>query len=118
MDLFTFLFVYNFLGMSLWGAHRVQSLESYSAMTILPTFESALECKHQLVLYEIILQSERLVAKHYHRLRAPGCDSVVKLTQSVVRLIPEVVDVRLRPELITHINSLIDILEKLSIRDR
>ena len=104
--------------MSLWGAHRVSSLEGYSAMTILPTFESALECKHQLVLYEIILQSERLVGKHYQKLRAPGCDSVVKLTQSVVRLIPEVVDVRMRPELMTHINNLIDILEKLSIRDR
>ena len=57
--------------------------------------------------YEIILQSERLVGKHYQRLRAPGCDSVVRLTQSVVRLIPEVVDVRMRPELINHINSLI-----------
>ena len=44
-------------GMSLWGAHRVSSLEGYSAMTILPTFESALECKHQLVLYEIIMHN-------------------------------------------------------------
>ena len=43
--------------MSLWGAHRVSSLEGYSAMTILPTFESALECKHQLVLYEIIMHN-------------------------------------------------------------
>ena len=73
---------------------------------------------HYNFRYEIILQSERLVGKHYQRLRAPGCDSVVKLTQSVVRLIPEVVDVLMRPELITHINSLIDILERLSIRDR
>ena len=36
------------VGMTLWGAHRVPKLEGYSAMTILPTFESALDCRHHL----------------------------------------------------------------------
>ena len=52
-----------FVGMALWGAHRVKTLDSFSAMTIIPTFLSAIDCKHQLVLYEVVLQTERLVTK-------------------------------------------------------
>ena len=72
------------------------------------------------MLYEIILQIERLVVKHFQRLKAPGCDAVVQLTMSVVRLIPEVIDAKLslRPEIVSHINNLITVFEKLSTNDR
>ena len=53
-----------FVGMSLWGNQRVDHLDSYSPMTILPTFlQASLACTHHLVLYEITLQTERLVTK-------------------------------------------------------
>ena len=43
------------VGMALWGAQRVKTLDTYSAMTIMPTFQSALQCRHQLVLYEVYI---------------------------------------------------------------
>ena len=53
-----------FVGMSLWGNQRIDHLDSYSPMTILPTFlQASLACTHHLVLYEITLQTERLVTK-------------------------------------------------------
>ena len=53
-----------FVGMSLWGNQRISTLETYSPMTILPTFRQAsLVCTHHLVVYEITLQTERLVNK-------------------------------------------------------
>ena len=53
-----------FVGMSLWGNQKIPTLDSYSPMTILPTFRQAsLVCTHHLVVYEITLQTERLVNK-------------------------------------------------------
>ena len=57
-----------FVGMSLWGNQRISTLETYSPMTILPTFRQAsLVCTHHLVVYEITLQTERLVNKASHK---------------------------------------------------
>ena len=61
-----------FVGMALWGSQRVKNLDTYSAMTIMPTFRSALDCKHQNVLFEVILQTERMVTKHSTKMKAPG----------------------------------------------
>ena len=106
-------------GMSLWGAQRVPKLDGYSAMTIIPIFESAgLQCRHKLVIFEVILQTERLVVKHYQKLKAPGCDAIVQLTETVINLIPSVIDSEMRPEITTHVNNIITTLEKLSIHDR
>lgn len=107
-----------FVGMGLWGSQRVKALDGYSAMTILPTFHSATECKHQLVLYEVILQTERLVTKHSHRLRAPGCDAVVLLTEQVVTLSANHVDDILRPEVLAHVHNIITCFENLSTSER
>ena len=76
-----------YVGMSLWGAQRVKSLDSYSAMTIMPTFINALDCGHQLVLYEILLQTERLVSKHSNKMKAPGCDAVVTMLEKLLQLL-------------------------------
>lgn len=45
-----------FIGMSLWGSKCVKTMQSYSPMTILPTFVQALQCNHHLVTYEVTLQ--------------------------------------------------------------
>lgn len=45
-----------FIGMSLWGTKCVKKMQTYSPMTILPTFIEALNCKHHLVTYEVTLQ--------------------------------------------------------------
>ena len=53
-----------FVGMSLWGNQKIPTLDSYSPMTILPTFHAASIARtHHLVVYEIALQAERLVTK-------------------------------------------------------
>ncbi len=45
-----------FIGMSLWGAKCVATMQRYSPMTILPTFIQALRCRNHVVTYEITLQ--------------------------------------------------------------
>lgn len=107
-----------YVGMSLWGAQRVKTLDTYTPMTILPTFESAMDCKHHIVLYEVILQTERLVSKHSQRLRAPGSDAVVILLEKVLRLVPELVQVHLRPEIMSHVHNIITSFESLVSNDR
>ena len=52
-----------FIGQSLWGPERIKSLE-YSPMAVLPVFCTALATSHQLVLYEVVVQVERLVTQH------------------------------------------------------
>ena len=79
-----------FVGMSLWGAQRVKSLDGYSAMTIMPTFINALDCAHQLVLYEVLLQTERLVSKHSNKMKAPGCDAVVSMLEKLLLMLKTV----------------------------
>ena len=52
-----------FIGQSLWGPQRIKSLE-YSPMAVLPVFCTALATSHHLVLYEVVIQVERLVTQH------------------------------------------------------
>ena len=41
------------VGRSLWGNQRIEQLDSYSPMTILPTFAQALQCNNPLVIFEV-----------------------------------------------------------------
>ena len=106
-----------FVGMSLWGSQRVKSLDGYSAMTIMPTFNNALDCGHQLVLYEVLLQTERLVSKHSNKMKAPGCDAVVSMLEKLLLML-KTVDANLRPEVLKHLHNIVTTLEKLSMNDR
>jgi hypothetical protein len=105
--------------MALWGSQRVKNLDSYSAMTIMPTFRSALDCKHQLVLFEVILQTERMVTKHSSKMKAPGYDAVVSLLERIIHMMPEVVKTdKLRQEILSHLSNIVAFFEKLSMADR
>jgi len=117
-----------FVGMSLWGNQRVQSLDSYSPMTILPTFlNAALVCTHHLVIYEMTLQTERLVTKYGHVLRATGCDAVLALVQVLLQVIPAATAVaaadngslqqqqsQLQINMTAHVHNIITCLESLA----
>ena len=87
-------------------------------MTIMPTFIGALNCPHQLVLYEVILQTERLISKHSAKMKAPGFDAVVEVLERVIQLIPQVVGNQLKPEILSHLHSIVTIFETLSMNDR
>ena len=78
-----------YVGMSLWGSRCVKTMQSYSTMTILPSFVEALRCDHYLVTYEVALQLERLVVKKGDTLRAPGCDCALDLIEALMESIAE-----------------------------
>ena len=78
-----------YIGMSLWGSRCVKTMQSYSTMTILPSFVEALRCDHYLVTYEVALQLERLVVKKGDTLRAPGCDCALDLIEALMESIAE-----------------------------
>ncbi len=104
-----------YVGLSLWGTQRVKTLETYSPMTILPTLESALKCQHYLVIYEVVLQTERFVTKTpSSKLRALGSDAVVSLLESSLNLIPEHVPAKFQSEILSHVHNVINILEVLA----
>ena len=104
-----------YIGLSLWGNQRVKTLETYSPMTILPTFESALECQHHLVIYEVVLQTERFVTKTpSSKLRALGSDAVVRLLEDAIQLVPDHVPAKFQAEILSHVHNVISVLEVLA----
>ena len=86
-------------------------------MTIMPTFLSALNCQHQLVIYEVILQTERLVSKHSAKMKAPGFDAVVELLEKVINSM-DIVSDQLKPEVVSHLHKIVSHFEALSVNEK
>ena len=56
----------------------------YSLMTVLPVICTALSTSHQLVLYEVVVQVERLVTKHQETITAPSWEEAVSVLELLV----------------------------------
>ena len=73
-----------FIGQSLWGPQSISSLK-YSPMAVLPVFCTALQTRpHQLIVYEVVLQLERLVTRTEDTMSAPSWEEAVTVLELLV----------------------------------
>jgi len=104
-----------FIGHSLWGAQKIQSLK-YSPMTVLPVFCTALDTPHQLVLYEVVVQVERLVTKHQETITAPSWEEAVSVLELLVTRLG-ILDDDMKQLVHDHLQATIGQLEQLAMTD-
>ncbi|KAG8433275.1 hypothetical protein GDO86_017530 [Hymenochirus boettgeri] len=67
-----------FVGMGLWGAHRLYCLKN-SPISVLPSFLEAMNCSNAVVSYEIVLSVTRLIKKYGKDLQAATWDILLDI---------------------------------------
>ncbi|KAM6166554.1 tuberin isoform 8-T8 [Erethizon dorsatum] len=97
-----------FVGMALWGAHRLYSLKN-SPTSVLPSFYEAMTCPNEVVSYEIVLSITRLIKKYRKELQAVTWDILLNIME---RLLQQLQDLE-SPELRTIIHDLLTTVEEL-----
>ncbi|XP_013373112.1 PREDICTED: tuberin isoform X3 [Chinchilla lanigera] len=97
-----------FVGMALWGAHRLYSLKN-SPTSVLPSFYEAMTCPNEVVSYEIVLSITRLIKKYRKELQAVTWDILLNIME---RLLQQLQDLD-SPELRTIIHDLLTTVEEL-----
>ncbi|XP_055991187.1 tuberin isoform X2 [Sorex fumeus] len=97
-----------FVGMALWGAHRLYSLRN-SPASVLPSFYEAMTCPNELVSYEIVLSITRLTKKYRRELQAVTWDILLSIME---RLLQQLQDLD-SPELRTIVHDLLTTVEEL-----
>uniref|UniRef100_A0A8D0L905 Tuberin n=1 Tax=Sphenodon punctatus TaxID=8508 RepID=A0A8D0L905_SPHPU len=73
-----------FVGMALWGAHRLHSLKN-SPTSVLPSFLKAMTCPNAVVSYEIVLSVTRLIKKYGKELQAVTWDILLDIIEQLLR---------------------------------
>ncbi|KAM9304880.1 tuberin [Gastrophryne carolinensis] len=68
-----------FVGMGLWGAHRLFCLKN-SPISVLPSFLKAMNSPNAVVSYEIVLSVTRLIKKYGRELQAATWDVLLNIT--------------------------------------
>ncbi|XP_075686669.1 tuberin isoform X2 [Rhinoderma darwinii] len=97
-----------FVGMGLWGAHRLFCLKN-SPISVLPSFIKAMNCPNAVVSYEIILSITRLIKKYGRELQAVTWDVVLDIVE---RLFQQLQMLR-SPELRAAVHNLLTSVEEL-----
>ncbi|XP_054991382.1 tuberin isoform X2 [Sorex araneus] len=97
-----------FVGMALWGAHRLCSLRN-SPASVLPSFYEAMTCPNELVSYEIVLSITRLTKKYRRELQAVTWDILLSIME---RLLQQLQDLD-SPELKAIVHDLLTTVEEL-----
>ncbi|CAI9561843.1 unnamed protein product [Staurois parvus] len=69
-----------FVGMGLWGAHRLFCLKN-SPISVLPSFLKAMNCPNAVVSYEIVLSITRLIKKYGRELQAATWDVLLAVIE-------------------------------------
>ncbi|XP_063790963.1 tuberin isoform X2 [Pseudophryne corroboree] len=69
-----------FVGMGLWGAHRLFCLKN-SPISVLPSFLKAMNCPNAVVSYEIVLSITRLLKKYGRELQAVTWDVLLDIIE-------------------------------------
>ncbi|KAM4632290.1 tuberin isoform 2-T2 [Discoglossus pictus] len=69
-----------FVGMGLWGAHRLFCLKN-SPISVLPSFLKAMTCPNAVVSYEIVLSINRLIKKYGKELQAVTWDILMDIIE-------------------------------------
>ncbi|XP_013385066.2 tuberin [Lingula anatina] len=79
-----------FVGMALWGSKKVTSLK-HTPSSVLPSFLQALQCKHALVAFEVVLSLERLVKKYGKELQLVAWDIILEILEYMLELTQTVI---------------------------
>ncbi|XP_037363681.1 tuberin isoform X4 [Talpa occidentalis] len=97
-----------FVGMALWGAHRLYSLKN-SPTSVLPSFYEAMTCPNEVVSYEIVLSITRLVKKYRRELQAVTWDILLRIMERLLQQL-QCLD---SPELRAIVHDLLTTVEEL-----
>ncbi|XP_054445380.1 tuberin isoform X1 [Pteronotus mesoamericanus] len=97
-----------FVGMALWGAHRLYSLKN-SPTSVLPSFYEAMTCPNEVVSYEIVLSITRLIKKYKRELQAVTWDILLNIIERLLQQLQSLES----PELRTIVHDLLTTVEEL-----
>ncbi|XP_062956832.1 tuberin isoform X6 [Cynocephalus volans] len=97
-----------FVGMALWGAHRLYSLKN-SPTSVLPSFYEAMTCPNEVVSYEIVLSITRLIKKYRKELQAVTWDILLNIIHRLLQQLQSLDS----PELRTIVHDLLTTVEEL-----
>ncbi|KAM6155133.1 tuberin [Rhynchocyon petersi] len=99
-----------FVGMALWGAHRLYSLKN-SPTSVLPSFYEAMTCPNEVVSYEIVLSITRLIKKYRKELQAVTWDILLSIMERLLQQLQSLDSQELRAvvhDLLTTVEELCD----------
>ncbi|XP_078200438.1 tuberin isoform X7 [Callithrix jacchus] len=99
-----------FVGMALWGAHRLYSLRN-SPTSVLPSFYQAMACANEVVSYEIVLSITRLIKKYRKELQAVTWDILLNIIERLLQQLQTLDSLELRTivhDLLTTVEELCD----------
>ncbi|KAJ7306100.1 hypothetical protein JRQ81_010466 [Phrynocephalus forsythii] len=99
-----------FVGMALWGAHRLQSLKN-SPTSVLPSFLKAMSCPNAVVSYEIVLSITRLIKKYGKELQAVTWDTLLDIIEQLLQQLQTLENQELKSivhDLLTTVEELCD----------
>ncbi|XP_066131358.1 tuberin isoform X7 [Saccopteryx bilineata] len=97
-----------FVGMALWGAHRLYSLKN-SPTSVLPSFYEAMTCPNEVVSYEIVLSITRLIKKYRRELQAVTWDILLNIIERLLQQLQSLES----PELRVIVHDLLTTVEEL-----
>uniref|UniRef100_A0A8B9JBG2 Tuberin n=1 Tax=Astyanax mexicanus TaxID=7994 RepID=A0A8B9JBG2_ASTMX len=72
-----------FVGMALWGAHRLPALKNTPTL-VLPSFYKAMNCANEVVSYEIVLSITRLIKKYGKELQVVTWDILLAIIERLL----------------------------------
>uniref|UniRef100_A0A671KGG5 Tuberin-like n=1 Tax=Sinocyclocheilus anshuiensis TaxID=1608454 RepID=A0A671KGG5_9TELE len=75
-----------FVGMALWGAHRLPALKNTPTL-VLPSFYKAMSCTNEVVFYEIVLSITRLIKKYGRELLVVTWDILLSIIEKLLQQI-------------------------------
>ncbi|XP_028258003.1 tuberin isoform X3 [Parambassis ranga] len=97
-----------FVGMALWGAHRLPALKNTPTL-VLPSFYKAMSCANEVVSYEIVLSITRLIKKYGKELQVVTWDILLGIIERLLQQIQTIGS----PELKAIVYELLTTVEEL-----
>ncbi|XP_022530234.2 tuberin isoform X3 [Astyanax mexicanus] len=97
-----------FVGMALWGAHRLPALKNTPTL-VLPSFYKAMNCANEVVSYEIVLSITRLIKKYGKELQVVTWDILLAIIERLLQQIQTIGS----PELKAIVFELLSTVEEL-----
>uniref|UniRef100_A0A3B3YMI3 Tuberin n=1 Tax=Poecilia mexicana TaxID=48701 RepID=A0A3B3YMI3_9TELE len=97
-----------FVGMALWGAHRLPALKNTPTL-VLPSFYKAMSCANEVVSYEIVLSITRLIKKYGKELQVVTWDILLGIIERLLQQIQMIGSAELKAivyELLTTVEEL------------
>ncbi|XP_075895879.1 tuberin isoform X2 [Nelusetta ayraudi] len=97
-----------FVGMALWGAHRLPALKNTPTL-VLPSFYKAMSSANEVVSYEIVLSITRLIKKYGKELQVVTWDILLGIIERLLQHIQTIGSAELKTivyELLTTVEEL------------